>query len=345
MSKDKGHIEKFERYLKGKMTTQEAHDFERENLDDFFVQEALEGFEEQGHKRLNDVAEMKRKIAKRSTFSWLQIASAAIFLLVGSFAIYVALDRMHGNEQLALKEEVVKESSFIQPITDSIVTSEESIVSIEPKTEEIEKRVTQAEDSNLESELEVLADQTTDKAFFNSKDSNEKMEIAVEIEPTTKNIQLAQAKPQNSTDLPIIDKASREVPLAELAGKKSKKNAGAVSRSAVAITEEIVFEENSDDLINDNLVPIEPIIGWERYNQYILDSLRYPSQAKSAGVEGRVFIQVETNPKGEIIQSFVVKGIGSGCDEEALRLVRIGPKFKPDSIGGKGIIPVPFKIE
>lgn len=56
--------------------------------------------------------------------------------------------------------------------------------------------------------------------------------------------------------------------------------------------------------------------------------IKYPEMARVAGVEGRVVIQFVVSKDGEIINPKVIRGIGAGCDEEALRALKEA-KFKP----------------
>ena len=69
--------------------------------------------------------------------------------------------------------------------------------------------------------------------------------------------------------------------------------------------------------------------GYQALGKYLRDNLKYPTEAIEQGVEGRVFVQfiVETDGTGSDIK--VVKGIGSGCDEEALRLIKKMPVWIP----------------
>ena len=62
--------------------------------------------------------------------------------------------------------------------------------------------------------------------------------------------------------------------------------------------------------------------------QFIKDNLKYPKQALENKVEGSVFIQYQINPEGKVSDTKVLKGLGHGCDEEALRLVK-ALEFKP----------------
>ncbi len=62
----------------------------------------------------------------------------------------------------------------------------------------------------------------------------------------------------------------------------------------------------------------------------------YPEQAARRGVEGKVFLQFIVNEKGRVEQARVSRGIGSGCDEEALRAIRRA-QFEPGTINGQPI--------
>ena len=83
--------------------------------------------------------------------------------------------------------------------------------------------------------------------------------------------------------------------------------------------------------------------------KYLADNIKYPSQATRNEVQGRVYIAAVVAPDGSIIDAKVVKGIGSGCDEEALRVVNKLPKWTPGKQGGRAVsvrisIPINFKL-
>ena len=76
--------------------------------------------------------------------------------------------------------------------------------------------------------------------------------------------------------------------------------------------------------------------------------ISYPEIAKKAGVEGRVIVQFIVNEQGNVIDPFVVRGIGAGCDEEAVRAVQTA-KFTPGKQRGKPVrvrmsLPITFKL-
>jgi len=84
-------------------------------------------------------------------------------------------------------------------------------------------------------------------------------------------------------------------------------------------------------------------------NAAIAKAVKYPEIAKKAGVEGRVYLQFVVDEKGNVVDPVVMKGIGAGCDEEALRVVRT-LKFKPGKQRGKAVkvrfsLPINFRLK
>jgi protein TonB len=81
----------------------------------------------------------------------------------------------------------------------------------------------------------------------------------------------------------------------------------------------------------------------------IQKKISYPPIAKKAGVEGRVIVQFVVNESGDVVDPVVVRGIGAGCDEEAIRAVSQA-KFKPGKQRGKAVrvkmsLPITFKLK
>jgi TonB family protein len=63
---------------------------------------------------------------------------------------------------------------------------------------------------------------------------------------------------------------------------------------------------------------------------YVKKEIRYPKEALEAKIEGRVTIRYTVDFKGKVIDARVVSGIGHGCDEEALRIIRTMTFKVPD---------------
>jgi TonB family protein len=77
--------------------------------------------------------------------------------------------------------------------------------------------------------------------------------------------------------------------------------------------------------------------------------MRYPRIARMAGISGRVIIQFTVDEEGRVVDPQVVKGLGAGCDEEALRVLQAAT-FKPGKQRGKPVavkmsIPFMFKLD
>lgn len=82
--------------------------------------------------------------------------------------------------------------------------------------------------------------------------------------------------------------------------------------------------------------------------QALQKEVQYPERALRANIEGRVYVQFIVNEKGEVENPRVIRGIGGGCDEEALRVVKMA-KFKPGLQRGRPVrvqynLPVIFMI-
>lgn len=92
-----------------------------------------------------------------------------------------------------------------------------------------------------------------------------------------------------------------------------------------------------------------PYEGMEDFLFYVQNNLKYPDSAKEDGIEGVVYIQFVVAKDGSLTNVKAVKGIGGGCDEEAVRIVKNSPKWKPGTQRGiavnvRMILPITFKL-
>ena len=77
--------------------------------------------------------------------------------------------------------------------------------------------------------------------------------------------------------------------------------------------------------------------------------IKYPENAKKANIEGLVIIQFIVNEKGEVVNPVVIRGIGGGCDEEAIRVIKKA-EFIPGKQRGVPVrvqysVPIFFKLK
>jgi len=85
--------------------------------------------------------------------------------------------------------------------------------------------------------------------------------------------------------------------------------------------------------------------------KYLGENIKYPAIARENGIEGKVVVQFVVDEKGDVSQAKVLRGIGGGCDQEALRVVQtMSGKWKPGRQRGRAVkvwftLPVAFKLQ
>ena len=87
--------------------------------------------------------------------------------------------------------------------------------------------------------------------------------------------------------------------------------------------------------------------GMRFFMQYLHQNLRYPPEAREKGTAGTVYLQFIVETDGTLSDLQVVRGIGAGCDEEALRLLNNSPPWTPGMHRGRAVrvrmgLPVKF---
>jgi protein TonB len=92
-----------------------------------------------------------------------------------------------------------------------------------------------------------------------------------------------------------------------------------------------------------------PKEGMAAFYKDIGDRIKYPPQARRMGIEGLVFVEFVIGKDGRFTDVRAVKGIGGGCDEEAVRAIQSAPAWNPGKQRGKPVkqrytLPVTFKL-
>ena len=138
--------------------------------------------------------------------------------------------------------------------------------------------------------------------------------------------------------------------------------------------EDIIFEVildpddldsiTNEDLIGDDNPPIEeidiyenglldakaePLSGYAGFYKFIRKHLKYPRAARQLEIEGRVFVSFVIDEQGKLTDITIIRGIGGGCDEETLRVMRLIPAWKPGIVSGRPVkarmaLPITFKL-
>jgi len=87
--------------------------------------------------------------------------------------------------------------------------------------------------------------------------------------------------------------------------------------------------------------------GQEALNSFIHENLKYPTELRDSRTGGRVLIMFIVDKEGKIIDPLVIKGVSPAVNEEALRIIKLMPDWKPATNGGvpvnrQFILPIEF---
>ena len=90
--------------------------------------------------------------------------------------------------------------------------------------------------------------------------------------------------------------------------------------------------------------------GEKALTDYMANNVKYPEEAKNKNIAGRVFVSFVVEKDGSVNEVKVLRGIGGGCDEEAVRVIKSMPKWKPGIQKGKPVrvsfqMPFMFKLD
>ncbi|MBR5377736.1 MAG: TonB family protein [Bacteroidales bacterium] len=116
---------------------------------------------------------------------------------------------------------------------------------------------------------------------------------------------------------------------------------------APEIEEEEVVEQEIFQIVEE--MPAFPG-GEQKLMEYVGKNIKYPQIARESGIQGRVFVGFVVEPDGSVSNVKLLRGIGGGCDEEAMRVIKNMPKWKPGKQRGKAVrvsyqIPVMFRLQ
>jgi len=87
--------------------------------------------------------------------------------------------------------------------------------------------------------------------------------------------------------------------------------------------------------------------GDDSLRRFLAQNIRYPDFAVAKGIEGRCVVRFIINKDGHVSDAHVLRGIGGGCDEEAVRVVLAMPRWKTCKASAKVTytLPITFRLE
>ncbi|MCB0778066.1 MAG: energy transducer TonB, partial [Flavobacteriales bacterium] len=116
-----------------------------------------------------------------------------------------------------------------------------------------------------------------------------------------------------------------------------------------------IIEEPEEEVVEEQIFTIVEEMpsfpgGEEELFKYLGKSIKYPQMAADAGISGVVYVTFVVDKDGKVKDAKVLRGIGGGCDEEAIRVVKAMPPWKPGKQRGKAVkvqynLPIRFTLK
>jgi TonB family protein len=106
---------------------------------------------------------------------------------------------------------------------------------------------------------------------------------------------------------------------------------------------------NSSKVVDEIDQPAEFIGGMEEFGKYLQGRIKYPAAAQRANISGKVYVEFTVDKDGYSNDFKTVKGVGYGCDEEAIRVLQSVPRWNPARSKNKTVpstlvIPISFQL-
>jgi protein TonB len=126
-----------------------------------------------------------------------------------------------------------------------------------------------------------------------------------------------------------------------------------VKNEEVSVVQEVQVEVKEEEVPVDIFVSVEEMPafpgGDEAMMKFIYANIAYPEVAKENNVQGTVTLRFVVNYKGMVDQVSLIKGVDPSLNNEAIRVVKMLPPWKPGKQGGKPVnvwfsVPVKFKL-
>jgi protein TonB len=84
--------------------------------------------------------------------------------------------------------------------------------------------------------------------------------------------------------------------------------------------------------------------------RFLQENIRYPQMARESGIQGTVYVTFVVEKDGRVTDVRILRGIGGGCDEEAIRVIKAMPRWNPGKQRGKPVrvqfnMPIKFTLQ
>jgi len=342
-----------ERYHSGQLSAAEMHALEKAALDDPFLADALEGYTFTNTQE-KDVATLQQKLQlriekdekRRGVFfmqtSWMRIAALFILFAGGGWLVF---------QTFTGKLETKKEVATAQP-----ASQQKETTSTQPTNNDSNTVFSDGPTNNLR-----VSDNT--KTIQSSPTQNDvavnkpaaplpsgppmTMTAPVQAESRIQQVDAAEVytlRQANDTLIKGNTVASAKEKI-QIRGTDTIKDLHVVLTPTGEEPETIVMNKSSDTKVRARrqsyvIDSLEPAEGWPRFDDYVANNLKTPDELKTKPMKGVVELAFDVNKEGEPVNITVVKSLCDKCDEEAIRLLKEGPKWKKNK--KKGTVKIKF---
>ena len=150
-----------------------------------------------------------------------------------------------------------------------------------------------------------------------------------------------------ATELNVVENDAEDIHEIGIVNAEARADE-ALEFTRVEVTEEVEEAEEEVFLV----VEEDPEFpgGLDALSKFIADNIKYPQLAKENNITGRVFGSFVVEKDGRVGQVKILRDIGGGCGNEAVRVVKMMPKWKPGKQRGKAVrtqfnLPVNFDLQ
>ncbi|MDY0102026.1 MAG: energy transducer TonB [Lentimicrobium sp.] len=287
------------------------------------------------HQEIINLSETKKPFFKRYR---LELIAAVVLLLivVGARLIFIGISSEKQTLELTQAPLALEETDKMEVMPQEITESETLAKN------ELDMRTIPPEPPAVSEMLSVVADdvEVDDNLVIDIVAPEEEASEADLLQRAATDGKEGLLKPDQNTSAKAV---AEEMELMEI--RKENKVSGSVVQTNDASEEEVseaevfVVVEQSPEFPGGDAARLK----------FLQENLVYPVKAETAGIQGTVYITFVVENDGNIADARVLRGIGGGCDEEALRVIRLMPKWKPGKQRGKPVrvrmnLPVSFSL-
>ena len=319
-----------QKYHAGELSSQEKHALEKAALNDPFLADALEGYAFSSNPQ-SELDNLKHKLNKRVGekktgaifFYWPWIRIAALLVVMAGCGWFLFHIFSSGGRQVALNQSPVLTNKSTDSLSKKILSTPDSVVQHSADNTDFQEQkssphVTKKMNSMLLPRKKITATGISDDTQTVTKPILSKTE-EFNTEESGKSESLPMAQKQ-----PLTKDALQQKP------GDTIRNVNVTLKPVAIPLQEIVIGNGNPKKKNTSIHPvmidtIEPDMSFSEYDEYITS---HQDELSSNPVDGDVELTFYINKNGQPVNISVAKSLCEQCDEEAIRLLKEGPKWK-----------------